>query len=168
MICLSSAGNLVWSEVENEFRLNIYWIAKQTNELVHCNFCLLLQPNRNIFYAVKRKLLKSLHYNWTNLMKDLCVNSLKLIKIKFSTTEQIWIINYKHLTYLHINTDPQTGVVTKRISNRNMRSRYRWSMCPANHISSRSLLRSSSTREPSDPPHRVVILFIFEHSFFSK
>ena len=33
-------------------------------------------------------------------------------------------------------------------------------MCPANHINSRSLLRSSSTREPSDPPHRVVnVLF---------
>jgi hypothetical protein len=31
-------------------------------------------------------------------------------------------------------------------------------MCPANHINSRSLLRSSSTREPSDPPHRVVFL----------
>jgi hypothetical protein len=30
-------------------------------------------------------------------------------------------------------------------------------MCPANHINSRSLLRSSSTREPSDPPHRVVL-----------
>ena len=33
-------------------------------------------------------------------------------------------------------------------------------MCPANHISSRSLLRSSSTREPSDPPHRVVFVFV--------
>jgi hypothetical protein len=33
-------------------------------------------------------------------------------------------------------------------------------MCPANHINSRSLLRSSSTREPSDPPHRVVFVFI--------
>jgi hypothetical protein len=35
-------------------------------------------------------------------------------------------------------------------------------MCPANHISSRTLLRSSSTREPSDPPHRVVnVLRVF-------
>jgi len=33
-------------------------------------------------------------------------------------------------------------------------------MCPANHINSRSLLRSSSTREPSDPPHRVVKVLI--------
>ena len=30
-------------------------------------------------------------------------------------------------------------------------------MCPAIHINSRSWLRSSSTREPSDPPHRVVL-----------
>lgn len=37
-----------------------------------------------------------------------------------------------------------------------MRSRYRCSMCPAIHINSRSWLRSSSTREPSDPPLRVV------------
>ena len=65
-----------------------------------------------------------------------------------------------NFTFLHINTDPQTGVVTEEIRNRNMRSRYRWSMCPANHINSRSLLRSSSTREPSDPPHRVVKVLI--------
>ena len=37
-----------------------------------------------------------------------------------------------------------------------MRSRCRCSMCPAIHITSRSWLRSSSTREPSDPPLRVV------------
>jgi len=37
-----------------------------------------------------------------------------------------------------------------------VRSRYRCSMCPAIHINSRSWLRSSSTREPSDPPLRVV------------
>lgn len=40
-----------------------------------------------------------------------------------------------------------------------MRSRYRCSMCPAIHINSRSWLRSSSTREPSDPPLRVVSPF---------
>jgi hypothetical protein len=40
-----------------------------------------------------------------------------------------------------------------------MRSRYRCSMCPAIHISSRSWLRSSSTHEPSDPPLRVVNVF---------
>ena len=39
---------------------------------------------------------------------------------------------------------------------RNVRSRCRCSMCPAIHITSRSWLRSSSTREPSDPPLRVV------------
>ena len=39
---------------------------------------------------------------------------------------------------------------------RNVRSRCRCSMCPAIHINSRSWLRSSSTHEPSDPPHRVV------------
>ena len=41
---------------------------------------------------------------------------------------------------------------------RNVRSRCRCSMCPAIHINSRSWLRSSSTHEPSDPPHRVVSL----------
>ena len=40
-----------------------------------------------------------------------------------------------------------------------MRSRRRCSMCPAIHISSRSWLRSSSTREPSDPPLRGVYAF---------
>jgi hypothetical protein len=33
-------------------------------------------------------------------------------------------------------------------------------MYPADHINSRSLLRSSSTSEPSDPPHRVVFVFL--------
>ena len=42
---------------------------------------------------------------------------------------------------------------------RNMRSRYRCSMCPAIHINSRSWLRSSSTHEPSDPPLRVIFSF---------
>ena len=32
-------------------------------------------------------------------------------------------------------------------------------MCPAIHINSRSWLRSSSTREPSDPPLRVFASF---------
>ena len=63
-------------------------------------------------------------------------------------------------------TDPQTGVVTEANRNRNMRSRYRWSMCPANHINSRSLLRSSSTREPSDPPHRVVFCVNFAALYY--
>jgi hypothetical protein len=34
-------------------------------------------------------------------------------------------------------------------------------MCPAIHINSRSWLRSSSTHEPSDPPHRVVKIGVF-------
>lgn len=34
-------------------------------------------------------------------------------------------------------------------------------MCPAIHISSRSWLRSSSTREPSDPPLRVVSQLLY-------
>ena len=52
--------------------------------------------------------------------------------------------------------DPQTGVAPGVTQSRNVRSRYRCSMCPAIHINSRSWLRSSSTHEPSDPPPRVV------------
>ena len=33
-------------------------------------------------------------------------------------------------------------------------------MCPAVHMSTRNLLRSSSTHEPSDPPFRVVSIFV--------
>lgn len=39
---------------------------------------------------------------------------------------------------------------------RNVRSKNQCSVCPAIHTKSRSWLRSSSTREPSDPPLRVV------------
>ena len=56
--------------------------------------------------------------------------------------------------------DPRTGVAAGVTRGRNVRSRCRCSMCPAIHINSRSWLRSSSTGEPSDPPHRVVI-FVF-------
>lgn len=52
-------------------------------------------------------------------------------------------------------TDPQTGVASGVTQSRNVRSRYRCSMCPAIHINSRSWLRPSSTHEPSDPPPRV-------------
>ena len=52
--------------------------------------------------------------------------------------------------------DPQTGVAPGVTRGRNMRSRYRCSMCPAIHINSRTWLRSSSTHEPSDPPLRVI------------
>ena len=54
------------------------------------------------------------------------------------------------------SADPQTGVAPGMTRSRNVRSRCRCSMCPAIHINSRSWLRSSSTHEPSDPPHRVV------------
>ena len=60
------------------------------------------------------------------------------------------------------STDPETGVAPRVTRGRNMRSRYRCSMCPAIHINSRSWLRSSSTHEPSDPPLRVV----FQTRFF--
>ncbi len=53
-------------------------------------------------------------------------------------------------------SDPETGVASGLTRGRNMRSRYRCSMCPAIHINSRSWLRSSSTHEPSDPPLRAV------------
>lgn len=55
--------------------------------------------------------------------------------------------------------DPQTGVAPGVTRSRNVRSRYRCSMCPAIHINSRTWLRSSSTHEPSDPPLRVVKCF---------
>ena len=57
--------------------------------------------------------------------------------------------------------DPQTGEAPGVTRSRNVRSRYRCSMCPAIHINSRSWLRSSSTHEPSDPPPRVVIFTSF-------
>lgn len=53
--------------------------------------------------------------------------------------------------------DPRTGVALAVSQSRNVRSRCRCSVCPAIHINSRSWLRSSSTHEPSDPPHRVVV-----------
>ena len=56
--------------------------------------------------------------------------------------------------------DPQSGVAPGLTRGRNVRSRYRCSMCPAIHINSRSWLRSSSTHEPSDPPPKVVFLFV--------
>lgn len=51
--------------------------------------------------------------------------------------------------------DPRTDVALAVNQSRNVRSRCRCSVCPAIHITSRSWLRSSSTHEPSDPPHRV-------------
>lgn len=54
--------------------------------------------------------------------------------------------------------DPRTGEAPADSRGRNVRSRCRCSMCPAIHINSRSWLRSSSTHEPSDPPHRVVFV----------
>ena len=54
--------------------------------------------------------------------------------------------------------DPETDVAPGETRGGNVRSRGRRSMCPAIHIYFRSWLRSSSTREPSDPPSRVVFL----------
>lgn len=59
----------------------------------------------------------------------------------------------------HASSDPQTDVVPGDTRNRNVRSKNQCSMCPAIHTKSRSWLRSSSTREPSDPLLRVVFLF---------
>ena len=42
----------------------------------------------------------------------------------------------------------------------NVRSTCRCSVYPAIHTTTRSLLRSSSTHEPSDPPLRVVLLVL--------
>ena len=53
--------------------------------------------------------------------------------------------------------DPEAGVVTGLTRDRDSRSENRCSMCSAIHISSRTSLRPSSTREPSDPPPRVVL-----------
>ena len=47
--------------------------------------------------------------------------------------------------------------------NRHLRSSYCCSVYPAVRNSYRALLRSSSIREPSDPPLRVINLFNFEH-----
>ena len=41
-------------------------------------------------------------------------------------------------------------------------------MCPAVHMATRSLLRSSSTHEPSDPLSRVKFKFFFSLIFFRK
>lgn len=59
------------------------------------------------------------------------------------------------------NGDPQTGVDQRRALICNLRSEYRCSMCPAIHTNSHSLLRPSSTSEPSDSPPRFFYLFFF-------
>ena len=56
----------------------------------------------------------------------------------------------------HAFSDPQTDVVPGETRDCNVRSKNQCSMCPAIHTKSRSWLRSSSTREPSDPLLRVV------------
>lgn len=50
--------------------------------------------------------------------------------------------------------NPQSGVPKGILPGRNVRSKCRCS-CPAIHTTTRSLLRPSSTHEPSDPPPRV-------------
>lgn len=62
-------------------------------------------------------------------------------------------------------SDPQTDVAPGRTRGRNVRSKNQCSMCPAIHTKSRSWLRSSSTREPSDPLLRVVFFFCGLSSF---
>lgn len=57
-------------------------------------------------------------------------------------------------------SDPQTDVAPGSTRGRNVRSKNQCSMCPAIHTKSRSWLRSSSTREPSDPLLRVVFQFM--------
>lgn len=61
---------------------------------------------------------------------------------------------------LQVLSDPQTGGAPGETRGRNARSKNQCSMCPAIHTKSRSWLRSSSTREPSDPLLRVVF-FVF-------
>lgn len=53
---------------------------------------------------------------------------------------------------------------------RHLRSRFRCSMCSAVRMDQRTLLRSSSIHEPSDPPFRVVYktTYSFSSLFFSN
>lgn len=67
---------------------------------------------------------------------------------------------------LQVLSDPQTGEAPGRTRGRNARSKNQCSMCPAIHTKSRSWLRSSSTREPSDPLLRVVLLVSTARSRF--
>jgi hypothetical protein len=60
-----------------------------------------------------------------------------------------------------IHTDPQSDVARAVRLGRHLRSRYRCSMCSAVRTDSRTLLRSSSIHEPSDPPSKVIIDHIF-------
>ena len=55
-----------------------------------------------------------------------------------------------------LKSDPQTGVDQRRALICNLRSECRCSMCPAIHTNSHSLLRPSSTSEPSDSPPRFL------------
>ena len=55
--------------------------------------------------------------------------------------------------------DPEAGAVPGLTRGRNLRSERRCSMCSAIHTNSRSSLRPSSTRGPSDPPPRDVFVF---------
>lgn len=63
----------------------------------------------------------------------------------------------RETSFCERSSDPQTDVAPGRTRGRNVRSKNQCSMCPAIHTKSRSWLRSSSTREPSDPLLRVVI-----------
>ncbi|GIY43189.1 uncharacterized protein CEXT_367671 [Caerostris extrusa] len=66
---------------------------------------------------------------------------------------------------MQVLSDPQTGEAPGETRGRNVRSKNQCSMCPAIHTKSRSWLRSSSTREPSDPLLRVVFYFMYDQPF---
>ena len=61
------------------------------------------------------------------------------------------------IALLDYGRDPEADAVPGLTRDRNSRSEGRRSMCSAIHITSRTWLRPSSTREPSDPPLRVVL-----------
>lgn len=61
------------------------------------------------------------------------------------------------------NCRPSGERGSRNTRNRHLRSSYCCSVYPAVRNSYRALLRSSSIREPSDPPLRVIIIFISEH-----
>ena len=61
------------------------------------------------------------------------------------------------------NCRPSGERGSRNTRNRHLRSRYCCSVYPAVRNSYRALLRSSSIREPSDPPLRVINILISEH-----
>lgn len=64
-------------------------------------------------------------------------------------------------TSVSFKNDPQTGVALGSSPGPQCAFEMSMLMCPAVHTTTRSLLRLSSTHEPSDPPLRVVISVCF-------